>query len=393
MHVFRYMYGGEPIAYNAVEFDNGNKGLRCIGFTEMSNIRTEHLKGGSIKMVVPQKGCESSAKRLSALLAAMQKRNLAIIARYTYSTRSSPGIMALFPHDDKSMLMQELIFKDNMVSMAFPPLDTNKFKPSAEQNEFMDKFIDSMDLTQNSLWKQFDGLMDPGLQHTYRVIAHRAINPNDPLPAVDRDLLALISSPKLNDDDLAKIKELFPLEEIKLTTKEKLLKNIQSGAIDEVELLAQLNDKKMDVEITKIGTIQPMEDFALLLTSGEKFTDLIKQIQDVIVQLATKSMVSMDDKIHKALAIYRDTAKQKGPHHYNGWIANFKELLKEREKLQLWEMIVNEHLGLITQGESEVSTVTDEEAAKFYKADDFYTQINQSSDVNMDDGDDLFDEM
>lgn len=387
------MYGGVPVAYNAVEFENGGKGLRCIGFTKTSNIRTEHLKGGTIKMVVPQKGCESSAKRFSALLAAMQNLDLAIVARYTYHSKTAPAVMALFPHDEKSMLMHELFFKDNMISMTFPPLDTKKFTPTAEQNDFMDKFIDSMDLTKSSLWNQFDGLMDPGLQHMYRVIAYRAINPNDPLPTVDQDLLALISPPKLNDDDLTKMKELFPLEEIKLTTKEKLWKHIQSGSVDEVELMEKLNAKQPDIEITKIGTIQPMEDFALLLSSGERFTDLIKQLQDVIVQLATKSMVSMDDKINKALFVYRDTAKQKGAHYYNEWIANFKELLKEREKVQLWEMIVNERLGLITKDESEISTVTAEEAAKFYKADDFYTQINQTSDVNMDDGDDLFDEM
>lgn len=389
------MYGAVPVSYSAVEFSNGGKGLKCIGFTKASTISEEDLKGSSIRMVIPQKNFESSAKRFSALLEAMRNLDLVIVARYTYHNSTAPAVMALFPHDDKSMLMHELFFKDNMISMTFPPLDTRKFTPSAEQSEFMDKFIDSMDLTENPSFKQFDSLMDPGLQHTYRVIAHRAINPNDPVPTVDKDLLALISPPKPDGIDIVAMKELFPLEEIKLTTKEKLLKNIQSGMVDDEVCKKSLNSNanQQDIEITKIGTIQPTEDFLLLLASGEKFTDLIKQLQDVVVQLATKTMVAMDDKISKALFAYREHAKQKGAHKYNEWIGNFKELLKEREKVQLWEMIINEQLGLITNGESEISTVTDEEAAAFYKDDGFYTQVNQSSDMNTGDDDDLLNEM
>lgn len=386
------MYGGVPVPYNDVVFDNGGKGLRCIGFTHESNIQMENLEGSSTRLVIPQKGYDSSAKRFSALVAAMRKLNLALIARYTYHTTSAPKLMALFPHDENSMVMHELFFKENMVEIRFPPLETRQFTPTDEQNEFMDKFIDSMDLSAS---KQFDHLMDPGLQHLYRVIANRAINPDDPVPSVDKDLLALITPPQPNGIDIEEMKNLFPLEEIKLTTKEKLLKNIQNIENDvghEDELAANLNANH-DIDITKIGTIRPTADFLFLLNSGERFDLLIVQLQDVIVQLATKSMVAMDDKIHEALLAYRETAKQKGAYKYNDWIVNFKELLKEREKVKLWELIVNERLGLITASESETSTVTDENAVAFYKADDFYTQFNQNTDINMGDADDLLDEM
>lgn len=386
------MYGGTPQPFVDVVFDNGGKGLRCIGFTKASNIKTEHLEGSSTRMVVPQKGAESSAKRFSALLAAMRNLGLAIVARYTYSNASAPKVMALFPHDDKSMLMHELFYKDNIILMSFPPLETRKFTPTDAQDAFMDKFMDAMDLSGDT---QYDHLMDPGVQHLYRVLAHRAINPNDPIPSVDEDLLALITPPKPKGIDIDEMKTLFPLEPIKLTTKEKLLKNIQNAGdevVDEDELAANLNANH-SIDITRVGTIRPAEDFAFLFNGGEALDKLAVQIQDVIVQLATKSMVSMDDKIHQALLVYRETAKQKAPFKYNEWIVKFKDLLKEREKVQLWELIVKECLGLITTRESELSTITDENAAAFYKADEFYTQIKQSTDIHMDDADDLLDQL
>lgn len=387
-----YMYGGTPVPFVDVSFNNGGKGLRCIAFTKVSNIRKEYLEGSSTRMVIPQKGAEASAKKFSALLSAMRNLNLAILARYTYNNTSAPKVVALFAHDDKSMLMHELFFKDNLIMMSFPSLETRKFKPTVEQDAFMDKLMDSMDLAGAT---QYDHLMDPGQQHLYRVLAHRAINRNDPIPAVGNDLLALISAPKPNGIDIDEMKRLFPLEPIKLTNNEKLLKNIKSAQnemVDEYELAANLNANH-SIDITKIGTIRPAEDFLFLFNGGEPLDKLALQIQDVIVQLATKSLVSMDDKIHQALDSYREVAKQKAPFKYNEWIEKFKDLLKEREMVKLWELIVNERLGLITAQESELSTVTDANAAAFYKADEFYTQMHQSTDIHMDDDDDLLNEL
>lgn len=387
------MYGGTAVPLADHTFDNGGKALRCIGFTKVSSIRSECLEGSGTRMVIPQKGADSSAKRFSALLAAMRNQKMAIVARYTYSNTSAPRIVALFRHDDQSMLMHELFYKDNMVMMPFPPLETNRCKPTDEQNAFMDKFMDSMDLTGVS---QYDHLMDPGLQHTYRVLAHRAINPADPLPSVDKDLLALVTAPKPAGIDIDEMKNLFPLKPIKLTSKEKWQKNITSGQnefADEHELAANLNANQNTFDITKIGTIQPAEDFLFLFNGGERLDQLAPQIQDVIVQLAIKTMVAMDDKIHQALYAYREAAKEKAPFKYNEWIEKFKQLLNERERVQLWELIVNERLGLITERESSISTVTDENAAAFYKADEFYKQNNQNDDIRTDADDDLLDEL
>lgn len=390
------MYGGVAVVYDDVTFENGGKALRCVGFTNQSNIWNEHLEGKSIWMVVPQKGMKVSTNQFSALIQAMKKANLAIIARYTYRNGTAPKLMALFPHDD-SMLMYELFFKDNIVSINLPSLMSKKHTPNEEQLKFMDNFIDAMDLstTKNPMHDRLNNLVDPGVQHAYRVIAHRAINPSDPIPVIDDDLKSLITPPILPNIDYVQMKKLFPVEPVKLTTQEKLRQNIQNidkDVIDENDLIANI-EAKNDSEIIEIGTIRPHEDFLYLLNRGERFTVLAAQLQTVIFNLVTKAMVSMDDKIHQALLTYRETAKLKGPYQYNDWIVTLKELLKEREKMTLWELIVGENLGLITKDESESSTVTSEEAAAFYKADEFCTQAKRSTDMDTGEANDLFDEL
>lgn len=393
------MYGDVAIPYDDFTFENGGKALRCIGFTNQSTILNEHLEGKSIWMVVPQKGMDVSTKRFSALLQAMKNANLAIIARYTYRIGTAPKLMALFPHED-SMLMHELFFKDNIVSIKLPSLMSKKYTPNEEQLELMDKFIDAMDLSSSNhpLHGRLNNLMDPGVQHAYRVIAYRAINPSDPIPAIDDDLKSLLTPPKLPNVDYDQMKKLFPVEQVKLTTREKLLQNIQNidkDVIDENDLLANIQAKN-DSEIIEIGTIRPHEDFLYLLNRGERFSVLAIQLQTVIVNLVTKVMVtvlSTDDKIYQALLTYRETAKLKGPYQYNDWIVTLKELLIDSEKTALWELVVTENLGLITKDESDISTVTNEEAAAFYKSDEFCTQAKRATDMDIGEGADLFDEL
>lgn len=104
-------------------------------------------------------------------------------------------------------------------------------------------------------------------------------------------------------------------------------------------------------------------------------------------------MISMDDKVHKALLAYRETAKEKIPFQYNEWITKFKETLKDRYKIDIWNLIVKENLGLITKDESEMSCVTTEEAIAFYKTGDDMTQKMVDDNPDTANVEDMFDDM
>lgn len=271
--------------------------------------------------------------------------------------------------------------------------------PTDEQLKSIDQFIEEMDLTSDSELKEepFQTLLDPGLQMQYRAIAHRAINPDKPVLKVDDEILALVKPPKRasNVDELLK---LFPLKAAKLSHKEAFLQNIlkveKEEPADAAEQAARNLEKEKYHDIHAIGTINPADDFIKLLDMGEAFNDLAVQIQNVIIDLVVKSIVAMDSKVLQALLVYRETAREKAPFKYNEWISKFKDLLKEREKIQLWQSLAEKRLGLITGNESEMSTVSEDEAALFYKVDDFVTQRIQSNDNDIQGSDmDMFDDM
>ena len=173
-------------------------------------------------------------------------------------------------------------------------------------------------------------------------------------------------------DITPKIKELFILETTNKTDKlDWVLKNMKkdsqsmdTSSTDDGYSTMSLNDEQQLVEVR---TISPAEDFEALLKRGEKFVVLVKQIQNIISNLVFKAVVIDDDKVSKAIGIYREEAKQLGAFNYNEWIAEFKEIILKQQKKDFWEnVIVQQKLGLITSSETETSFTTDADAQKFY---------------------------
>lgn len=413
-----YRFGDTIVPYDDSDVPkNGRKSLVCTGFIKKEDFTELYLAGTGIWAVVAQKGYPVAANMLTSLVAAMRKTNVAMIARYAYSGTSAPKMMILFPNDmnkkypeHNSLLMYELFFKQNHIKTQFPVLFTKKTEPSAEQYEVIDKLIDSMDLmkaapidheiepTQKSR-EAFKKLLDPALQHMYRAIANRAINPKDPVLAVDKDLMDMLYPPRYVQEQakphIEKAKELFELEVVKKSTKNALFEKLQSHGLnsaDDVTSMGGAGDTTAN--IIEVGTATPAEDFAELMNRGERFPALAAQLQKVIVNIVFQSVEVPEEKISKALLIYREFAKTKGPFRYNEWIEGFKEQLLERSKVDVWhKIIVAEQYGLITAGESEISTVTDAEAAEFYQIGG--GNANNSVAAGGDDGDidDLFDDM
>lgn len=399
-----YRFGDTIVPYDDSDAPkNGRKSMVCTGFIKREQWSDLYLAGTGIWAVVPQKGCSASANMLAALTMAMRKANYALIVRYAYSASAAPKMMILFPNDmnemhpeHNSLLMYELIYKQNYINVPFPMFFTKKTEPSAEQYEVIDNLIDSMDLESSDGFKK---LLDPALHHMYRAIANRAINPKDPVLAVDKDLVDMLYPPcdlqEKVKPHIEKMKELFELELVKKSTKNALFEKLQNPGLDASGNVGSLIDGgDTTMNIIEIGTATPAEDFAELFNRGERFPILTAQIQKVIVNIVFQSVEIPEEKISKALMIYRELAKTKGPFRYNEWIEEFKMKLLERDKIDVWQkIIVAEHYGLITATESEISTVTDGEAEVFYRVSD-KNDNNSTAAVGDDKNiDDLFDDM
>lgn len=410
-----YRFGDVVVAKDDTDTaKSGRKSLVCIGFTKRSQFSELFLAGTGTWAVVPQKGCAASANILAALTMAMRKTDVVMIARYAYNAAAAPKIMVLFPNDENkkhrehnSLLMYELFYKQNHIKVQFPMLFTKKTEPSAEQYEVINNLIESMDLMNGMAGDEsepsqksneaFKKLLDPALQHMYRAIANRAINPKDPVLAVDKDLKDMLYPPQRLQEQakpyIEKAKELFPLEVAKKTTKNALFEKLQSHGVNVFDNAGPLDGAgDATATIIEVGTATPAEDFAELYNRGERFNKLAEDLQKVINNITFQSVEIPEEKISKALMIYREFAKTKGPFRYNEWIEEFKTQLLDRSKMDVWQkIIVAERYGLITAAESEISTVTDKEAKEFYQVPD---DANNSA-IAADDGDidDLFDDM
>lgn len=413
-----YQFGDTIVPYDDADTQkSGRKSFVCTGFIKRKEFSDLYLAGTGIWAVVPQKGCSASANMLGALVSAMRKTGVAMIVRYTYSAAASPKMMVLFPNDmnkkhpqHNSLLMYELFYKQNHIKANVPSFATKSTEPSAEQYEVVDKLIDSMNLMKATAdddaepskksREAFKKLLDPALQHMYRAIANRAINPKDPVLAVDKDLMDMLYPPRHLQEQakphIEKAKELFKLEAVKKSTKNALYEKLQAHGLNALGNAEAMGDGGGDstVTIIEVGTASPAEDFAELMNRGERFLTLIGQIQKVINNIVFQSVEIPEEKISKALLIYREFAKTKGPFRYNEWIEEFKKQLLDRGKVDVWQkIIVAEGYGLITSAESEISTVTDNEAKDFYQVAD--NNANSLGAAGGDDGDidDLFDDM
>lgn len=284
--------------------------------------------------------------------------------------------------------------------MLFPPLGNTE--PTQDEIDIVDKFIDSMDLSggantsneANAEGKSssfFKKLLDPGLQHTFRSIAHRALNPGEPLLEPDNDILDMIKPPKELETTTKSIvdhmKTSFPLEPVIKSKKEMFMESIRNRkGVEEVPVPASDGDANTSAdEINEIGTRDPADDMIILFNRGERFDILAVQIQNILASMVLVSMDLIIEKVIKGIRVYREFAKEKAPYKFNEWIVNFKELLDQHGKYDLWvQLVVNERLGLITSDESELSTVSTKEAQEFVRI-----ILNAGTSIIIDDDDDL----
>ncbi|XP_050089115.1 X-ray repair cross-complementing protein 5-like [Anopheles aquasalis] len=393
-----YMYGSSVVPYdNAIDMDykSGEAGLNCLGFTASSNILDEYLSGKGTYLVMAKKGCAGSEEKLTALVKAMMALNVVMLASKIYRKDTKPRLQTLLPimHEQRypCLVMLELVFQDEINLVRFPSILTSKHQPSPEQYAAVDKLIDSMNLTdavedEHGRSHEAFGLKEthnPNHQFLYRSVVHRATHPNaTSLPVLGSDVSELVSVPRKliqrAQAAIDEIKQVFPLEEQKRITRTEWLQRMAAmhqGSGDAApsgtapsSSIATIDDESERRVVLTVGTMTPAEDFDLLLRRGEKFVTVATQMQTVIFELLFTAMHTPVEKIIMALMMYRGEAQKLGPFRYNEWLTEFKQVLLQRRKHEFWEeVIVREKLGLIDVSESDMSTVSVDDAIEFYR--------------------------
>ncbi|KAG4075539.1 hypothetical protein HA402_003364 [Bradysia odoriphaga] len=196
-----------------------------------------------------------------------------------------------------------------------------------------------------------------------------------------------------SSEHVAKVKELFTLVPIVKPTKKRQLSQMlqqDATAAASADVIQPIAIGEQQSTLIKVGTITPHEDFKHLLLRGEKFATVSNQMESVLHSLVFKALQPQTEKVGQAVMIYRQQAIVMGAIRYNEWVKEFKRILLERCKVNVWQTVfVNGKFGLISAKEMETSTVTDEEVDEFYKNECSDTS-KQADDVMDDDLEELF---
>lgn len=402
------------------------KCFKVLGFTCADNVPCNYYVGDSTMAVVADPSDSVMQVMLSALINALYETNTIAIVRRVYSANSAPRVGCLVPHiktNYECLMYHELPFSEDIRTYIFAPLPLSdgddgdapakkKFKPSADQLSAIDDLINVMDLTTAD--EDEDGnpceflkqkvTFNPYFQRLYQCLQHRVFNPKEPPPALSpliaRQLNVPIKIATNSKASLEAIKEKFKLEAIQK-------KEIQTGqtffTIDNKSSTKNMNtsdlkdaDNIADIiksEVTQIGTLTPVEDFKMLLSSGKDFLEVSEQMQKQILKIVTESIGNQFYK--KAMECLKTLRKESivknKPKEFNNFFVDFKMKLLAKARTDFWEEIVKENQSLISKVDCKESSVSLEESAKFLCKEETATKTEDSS--FQDSAEDLLDEM
>ncbi|KAK3948886.1 SPOC like C-terminal domain-containing protein [Pseudoneurospora amorphoporcata] len=403
-----YQYGRTVVPFSTSEEDyvkyETTKSFTIIGFVPMSSCEP-FLNMGETGLIVAQKVNEEAELGLSALIHALHELESYAVARYVSKDKAQPQILLLKPNpaieDDVECLYDvPLPFAEDVRSYQFPPLDKvltitgnilteHRLLPNDNLQQAMSDYVDAMDLTEfgqdddgnPAEYAPIEDLYNPVIHHMNQAIRNRAVNPDAPLPPV-ADILTrfthppepLIAKAKPEIDGLikaAEVKKVPPKVQGKHGRKD-TVKPLSGLDID-----ALLGETRPRAKKTPISTENAIPEFKQILETAEDDETVetaAKQMGDIICKLISDSFADvLYPRAAENLRVMREELiSMEVPTLYNTYLMGLKESLLSDElngdRREMWfRWVVGGRLGLITQGESEVSEVSEEEAKAFLK--------------------------
>ncbi|XP_062520922.1 X-ray repair cross-complementing protein 5-like [Corticium candelabrum] len=422
-----YWYGKDLVPFLSVDQQQmkfkSPKCLKVLGFTKLFNVPHHIYIGDSTVVFVPAPGDEQAAVALSALIHALEETGMGAIVKYAFRNNVEPKIGVLTAHIKlhyECLIFTQLPFAEDVRQYTFASLDTKKHEPSEEQKTAIDDLITSMDLTHGV--RDDDGdfveafepkkTFNPVLQRMFQCIRTRALNPDDALPDLDPLLAEYVQPPRelltICEQQLEKIKELFPLEKVEKKTRKEdttaaaVWKDTPSLDLDAPDAppakamkIGDESELSMAVlskaQVKEVGTVDPVGDFKSLISCQDvdMFDEACQQMVRRITQLVFDSFG--DQFYSKALecmhALREAAVKLREPDVFNSFLRELKSRMTGRSA-PFWQRVKAAGISLITSAEANDSTVSRDEAREFLTGDEKKEEI-QPEPEETDDTDDL----
>lgn len=415
-----YLYGQTIIPFTKMdaemEYKSGSKCLTVFGFTDKSNINWNNLTGDGITYVVARKDDDNAMVALDAFIQILNDLELVAIARKVYNNNGAPHMNVLIPiieENYKCLSMINLAFKEDYRHIVFPSLDKEKYRANSEQVKAVDGLIEALNLSRifegDKEYFSVENSINPTIQNFFDTLSYRALHPNEPLPQPRPEVQELLRIPepllKMMQEPLESIKKNFDLivhEKVKtgkywVGQHLKQEDNHENNPEDKTVENNPAPSKKtvtaasvMASQTTRVGTVQPSDDFKELISQGEPLEIVSDQIIEVIERLVFQTLGSNYNKPLLALKSLREECVIHNPLIFNNWIIQLKTVLLERSKMDFLNIIIDQKLGLISKEENSDSTATDNNIVSFYEIKSNPTS-GAVDDMDTTDIDNLFD--
>lgn len=165
---------------------------------------------------------------------------------------------------------------------------------------------------------------------------------------------------------------------------ESLSKKTRLDGTGEIDLKSILG-----AHVVKVGPVNPVKDFLLLLQMGKKpVENIYEEMETIIFELLQDSggsNAALMAKAQNCLGVYREHASTESQAtHFNRWMEQFKDKVISNYFTDFWLQYVSEpRLGLITTEESSESTVSKEQAEKFLQISTYIEGFDSEDDEQL----------
>ncbi|EEU46616.1 uncharacterized protein NECHADRAFT_68667 [Fusarium vanettenii 77-13-4] len=328
------------------------KSFSIVGFIPCSKYEP-FLNLGEVCVTVASKFDAKSALAFSSLVWALSELESYGIARIVPKDGKDPQLVLVAPGvepDMECLYDIPLPFAEDIRSYQFPPLDRvitvsgqtitkHRFLPTDELNDAMSDYVDAMDLSTYGIddegepaeFAPIDDTFNPTIHRINHAVKSRAVYPEKPIPDTPSILLRFASPP------------------------EDLIEKVQS---------------KID-SLVEVADVKKVPEFKQMLAATEEVAQIeeaAKQMGAIITTFITESFG--DAKYARAMeclgVMREELTNLEEPGLYNTFVRDMKKQLLSGDlggdRRDFWFKVRWSRMGLIDKKQSEVSTVSPEEA-------------------------------
>ena len=367
------------------------QGYQIIGFVPLENVE-RYMILEATNQIVAQRTNDKAILALSSLIRALNENDTCAVARVVKKDMAEPLLTVLSPliePDGFECLIESFLpFAEDLRSYRFPPLDkvltvsgksiiSHRNLPNNELQAAMDRFVDSMDLTDvdGDEYARIEDTFSPVLHRIEDAKKWRAVHPSDAVPPVPEVLLKY-SKPPLDRIDQSIVQALIKAAEVKkVPPKVKGRKRFR----DAEKPLSGLNVEELfrkEKRGKKIDPSNAVPEFKQMLDLAEDEGVMIEAMKQMTVIVEDQIRNSFgDSKYHQALegisTMRQAMVEMEEPKQYNNILRNLKKKLIAGDlggdRKEMWYLIRSKRVGLIDKRLSPMSDVTQDQADEFMK--------------------------